>query len=165
MPNRSTPLASVETIAARLADEMGFEFIDIELVKEPAGRFLRVYIDDNGKITLDQLEAYHRKILPQVESVDYDYFEVSSPGVDRPIKKERDFERAKGTEVEVKLYKPENGCKSFEGVLVGLVDGEVVINSEGTEKRFTQKSVALVKPLIRFDESDLADIDEEEEDE
>ena len=89
MPNQSMPLTRVERVAIRLAEQLGFEWVDLELVKEPAGRFLRFYVDKEGGITLDDLENYHRKILPETEDVDYDYMEVSSPGVDRPLKKER----------------------------------------------------------------------------
>ena len=101
MPNQSMPLTRVERVAIRLAEQLGFEWVDLELVKEPAGRFLRFYVDKEGGITLDDLENYHRKILPETEDVDYDYMEVCSPGADRPLKKDKDFERAAGTTVEV----------------------------------------------------------------
>jgi ribosome maturation factor RimP len=96
--------------------------------------------------------------MPLVERVDYDYMEVSSPGADRPLKTPRDFERAKGTVVELKTYRPVNGGKQFTGTLVGLEDGEVVIEpEEGEALRFRQKDVAVVRPLIEFDEEDLQD--------
>ena len=145
-------------IAQKIASEMGVELIDVELVKEPAGRFLRFYIDRPGGISLNELEACHRRILPLVERVDYDYMEVSSPGADRPLKRESDFEKAAGTRVELKTYRAVDGSKRFTGTLVALEDGEIVIESEsGDTLRFPQKDVAVVRPLIEFDEEDLLD--------
>ena len=158
MPSKSMPVREAAQIAERIAREMDVELIDVELVKEPTGHFLRFYVDKPDGIALNDLEAFHRRILPLVERVEYDYMEVSSPGADRPLKTERDFERAAGTVVELKTYKPVNGGKQFSGELVGLVDGEVVIaTADGETLRFARKDVALVRPLIEFDEEDLQD--------
>ncbi len=151
------PVREAKQIAQKIADEMGVELVDVELVKEPTGHFLRFYIEKPDGIALNDLEAYHRRILPLVERVDYDYMEVSSPGADRPLKTEADFERAQGMQVELKTYRPVNGGKQFTGELVGLVDGEIVLNAPGGELRFARKEVALVRPLIEFDEEDLQD--------
>lgn len=157
MPGKSMPVREAKQIAQKIADEMGVELVDVELVKEPTGHFLRFYIEKPDGIALNDLEAYHRRILPLVERVDYDYMEVSSPGADRPLKTEADFERAQGMQVELKTYRPVNGGKQFTGELVGLVDGEIVLNAPGGELRFARKEVALVRPLIEFDEEDLQD--------
>ncbi|MBQ3079272.1 MAG: ribosome maturation factor RimP [Clostridia bacterium] len=162
MPNQGTTLASVEKTAIRLAQELGYEWIDLELVKEPAGRFLRFFIDKEGGITLDDVEAFHRRIQPFAENVDYDYMEVSSPGIDRPLKKEKDFERAKGFEIEVRLYKPLDGQKVYEGELVGLIDGKIVIGTPDGEKAFDQKAVAVARRVINVDEELLSSAFEED---
>lgn len=159
MPNQSNTLVSVERIAIRLAEELGYEWIDLELVKEPAGRFLRFYIDKEGGISLDDVEAFHRRIQPHAENIDYDYMEVSSPGIDRPLKKVRDFERAQGKEIEVKLYKPMDGAKLFTGILVGLEDNKIVIEDGDTRREFDQKAVALARCVLNVDEDMLNDID------
>lgn len=159
MPNQSNTLVSVERIAIRLAEELGYEWIDLELVKEPAGRFLRFYIDKEGGISLDDVEAFHRRIQPHAENIDYDYMEVSSPGIDRPLKKPRDFERAQGKEIEVKLYKPIDGAKLFTGILVGLEDNKIVIEDGDTRREFDQKAVALARCVLNVDEDMLNDID------
>lgn len=159
MPNQSNTLVSVERIAIRLAEELGYEWIDLELVKEPAGRFLRFYIDKEGGISLDDVEAFHRRIQPHAENIDYDYMEVSSPGIDRPLKKVRDFERAQGKEIEVKLYKPMDGAKLFTGILVGLEDNKIVIEDGDTRREFDQKAVALARCVLNVDEDLLNDID------
>ena len=159
MPNQNNTLLSVERTAIRLAEELGYEWIDLELVKEPAGRFLRFYIDKEGGISLDDVEAFHRRIQPHAENIDYDYMEVSSPGIDRPLKKARDFERAQGKEIEVKLYKPQDGAKLFTGVLVGLEDGKIVIEENGVRREFDQKAVALARCVLNVDEELLNDIE------
>ena len=152
------PVREAREIAQRIAAEMNVELVDAELVKEPTGHFLRFYIEKPDGIALDDLEAFHRRILPLVERVDYDYMEVSSPGADRPLKTERDFRRCQGTLVELKTYRPVNGGKQFTGELVGLEEGDVVIATEGGETlRFPLKGVAIVRPLIEFDEEDLQD--------
>ena len=145
-------------IAQKLADELGFELVDVELVKEPTGHFLRFYIDRPDGISLNECETFHRAIMPLVERVEYDYMEVSSPGADRPLKTERDFERAEGLAVELKTYRPVNGAKQFTGDLVGLRDGLIVIKTgEDSELSFEKKDVAIVRPIIDFDEADLED--------
>lgn len=158
MPGHSMPVREAKQIAQKIAQEMQVELVDVELVKEPTGHFLRFYVDRPEGIALNDLEAFHRRILPLVERVEYDYMEVSSPGADRPLKTERDFERAAGTPVELKTYRAVNGAKEFRGELVGLQGDEIVIvDAEGGEARFDRKAVAVVRPLIEFDEEDLQD--------
>lgn len=144
-----------------LANEMQYELVDVELVKEGAGKYLRIYIDKPGGITLDDCEVYHRAIAPKVERVDYDYLEICSPGMDRPLKKQRDFDAHAGKEVQVRLYKPVDKKKVFEGVLVGLLDGEIVLDTPQGQLRFAQKSASRVVPVLRFDELDFDDLNEE----
>ena len=152
------PVKEAAQIAQRIADELQVELVDVELVKEPTGHFLRFYIDKPNGIALNELEAYHRRIQPLVERVEYDYMEVSSPGADRPLKTDRDFARAEGMAVELKTYRPVNGSKQFTGDLVGLRDGSIVLRTgEETELSFEKKDVAIVRPLIEFDEEDLQD--------
>ena len=158
MPRQSMPVKEAAQIAQKVADELQVELVDVELVKEPTGHFLRFYIDKPDGIALDELEAYHRRIQPLVERVEYDYMEVSSPGVDRPLKTQRDFERAAGKAVELKTYRPVNGVKQFTGDLVGLCDDRIVIRTgEDSEMSFEKKDVAIIRPLIEFDEEDLQD--------
>ena len=147
-----------EKIAQQIADEQNVELVDVELVKEPTGHFLRFYIEKPDGISLNELETYHRRIQPLVESVEYDFMEVSSPGADRPLKTERDFARAEGMEVELKTYRPVNGAKQFLGDLVGLKDGVIsIITESGETLSFEKKDVAIVRPVIEFSEEDLKD--------
>ena len=147
-----------EKIAQQIADEQNVELVDVELVKEPTGHFLRFYIEKPDGVSLNELEIFHRRILPLVENVEYDFMEVSSPGADRPLKTERDFARAEGMEVELKTYRPVNGAKQFLGDLVGLKDGVIsIITESGETLSFEKKDVAIVRPVIEFSEEDLKD--------
>ena len=147
-----------EKIAQQIADEQNVELVDVELVKEPTGHFLRFYIEKPDGISLNELETYHRRIQPLVENVEYDFMEVSSPGADRPLKTERDFARAEGMEVELKTYRPVNGAKQFLGDLIGLKDGVIsIITESGETLAFEKKDVAIVRPVIEFSEEDLKD--------
>ncbi len=160
MPKKAMSVREAEKIAQRIAVEQGVELVDVELVKEPSGHFLRFFIEksEGDGISLNELETFHRAILPLVETVEYDYMEVSSPGADRPLKTERDFERAAGLVVELKTYRPVNGAKQFRGELRGLKDGMIgILSDTGEELSFPKKDVAIVRPLIEFDEEDLQD--------
>ncbi len=158
MAGKAMSVKLAAQIAEQIAQKQNVELIDVELVKEPTGRFLRFYIDKPDGIALDELEKFHREIQPLVENVAYDYMEVSSPGADRPLKTEKDFARAEGEDVELKTYKAVNGAKEFRGVLVGLIDGMVVVDVNGVERMsFPQRDVAVVRPLIEFTEEDLQD--------
>ena len=158
MAGKAMSVKQAAQIAEQIAQKQNVELIDVELVKEPTGHFLRFYIDKPDGIALDELEKFHREIQPLVENVAYDYMEVSSPGADRPLKTEKDFARAEGEDVELKTYRAVNGAKEFRGVLVGLIDGMVVVDVNGVEcMSFPQRDVAVVRPLIEFTEEDLQD--------
>ena len=158
MPKKAMSVREAEKIAQQIAIEQNVELVDVELVKEPTGHFLRFYIEKPDGISLNELETYHRRIQPLVENVEYDFMEVSSPGADRPLKTERDFERAEGMEVELKTYRPVNGAKQFLGDLVGLKDGVIsIITESGETLAFEKKDVAIVRPVIEFSEEDLKD--------
>ena len=155
----------VEPRCQRLADEQGLELVDVSLDKEPTGKYLRIYIDKPEGITLDDCEKYHRAIQPQLESYDYDFLEVSSPGVDRPLKKDRDFERALGLEVEVHLFKAVDGSKVFSGELTGW-DKETLTILVGEEERsFSRRAASLVKPLVDMDGVQDVDLTQDETEE
>lgn len=141
-------------LCRKLAEEMHFELIDAELVKEGPGRYLRVYIDKESGITLDDCEKYHRAIQPKLEPVDYDFLEISSPGMDRPLKMDRDYERALGSTVEVKLYKPIDGAKAYQGTLTGYTGETLTITSQAGERMIDRRDAALVKPVIIFEDDE-----------
>ena len=152
----------VEPACRALAEKLSYELVDVELVREGASRYLRIYIDKPDGITLNDCETYHRAVIPIVERVDYDFLEVCSPGIDRPLKKQKDYDAHAGETVEVSLYKPIDRRRRFEGELVGLADGVVTILCEDGEKRFALSDIASCKPVIVITEEDLR-MDEQDE--
>ncbi|CZR96635.1 MULTISPECIES: ribosome maturation factor RimP [unclassified Clostridioides] len=147
--------ATIEEIVTKITDEHGFEMVDVEYVKEAGEYYLRVYIDKEEGISLNECELVSRELSPILDEKDpikENYFlEVSSPGLDRALKKDRDFVRYKGRDVDLKLYKALNGCKQFEGELVGLTEDnniKIIVNSE--EMEFNRKDVAIVRLAIKF---------------
>ena len=150
-------VAAIEARCAKIAADMGYELVDAAVEKEPTGKYLRFYIDRPEGISLDDCEAYHKAVRQLADTVDYDFMEVSSPGIDRPLKKDRDFERALGSEVEIKLFKAIDGVKVITGTLAGLEDGDIVLDTPEGEKRVARKAAALVKPIV--DMSGVEDVD------
>ena len=143
--------AAALPISKKLAEELGYELVEVALDKEPAGKYLRIYLDKPEGITLTDCEAFHRRVQPLIEHLDYDFLEVCSPGLDRPIKTPEDFRRSGGEEVEVRLFKPLDGQKSFQGTLIGLAEGQVLLETAQGRREFPQKSVAGVKRLISLE--------------
>ena len=159
-------VAAIEARCGKIAESMGFELVDAAVEKEPTGRYLRFYIDKPEGISLDDCEAYHKAVRSIADTVDYDFMEVSSPGIDRPLKKDRDFERNLGSEIEVKLFKPMDGAKLLTGILAGLEDGEILLETAEGMKRIPRKAAALVKPVVDMEgieEVDLSGADCSEE--
>ena len=147
----------VEPACAALAEKLQYELVDVELVREGASKYLRIYINKPDGITLSDCETYHRAVAPLVERVDYDFLEVCSPGIDRPLKKQKDYDAHVGDLVEVHLYRAINKCRRFEGELLGLFEDQVKIQAGDTEMSFALKEISLCKPVIVITEDDLGD--------
>ena len=150
--------AAIEARCVKIAEEMGFELVDVAVEKEPTGRYLRFYIDKPEGISLDDCEAYHKAVRSIADAVDYDFMEVSSPGIDRPLKKDRDYERNLGCEIEVKLFRPLEGLKLLTGILAGLEDGEILLETPEGLKRIPRKAAALVKPVVDMEGIEEVDL-------
>lgn len=155
-------VAAIEARCAKIAADMGYELVDAAIEKEPTGKYLRFYIDRPEGISLDDCEAYHKAVRPLAEEIDYDYMEVSSPGLDRPLKTERDFERNFGGEIELHLYRPREGSKVLTGVLTGLEGGEILMEIAGETVRIPRKDAALVRPLVDMEGIEEVDLGEED---
>lgn len=150
-------LAAAEKKCVAVAETMGYELVEITIDKENTGKYLRIYIDRPEGISLDDCERYHRAVQKFFDDCDYDFMEVSSPGIDRPIKKDRDFERAAGSEVEIHLFRPLDGQKILTGILAGLEGNEILLMRGAEEIRIDRKTAALVKPVV--DMSGVEDVD------
>ena len=155
MANTSNTASRVELLLADTAKELNFEIADVEFVKEGQNYYLRVYLDKEGGITINDCELFSKaaeKILDEKDPIEQAYIlEVSSPGLDRPLKKDSDFEKYKGEIIDIKLYKPFNGSKEYQGELKGLIDKNIVIiDDNGEEISFERKSVASVRLAVIF---------------
>ena len=144
-----------EELVQPVVDANGFELVDVEYVKEGGSRYLRAYIDKPGGITVDDCETVSRTLSDLLDREDYiadSYIlEVSSPGLGRPLKKEKDFKRSIGMAVEIRLYRPVNKEKEFEGILTAYDDHSVTIEKEdGTETVFEKADIALIRLAFDF---------------
>ena len=155
-------VAAIEARCGKIAESMGFELVDAAVEKEPTGRYLRFYIDKPEGISLDDCEAYHKAVRSIADTVDYDFMEVSSPGIDRPLKKDRDFDRNVGNEIEIKLFRPADGTKLLTGILAGLEDGDILLDTPDGMKRIPRKAAALVKPVVDMEGIEEVDLSGED---
>ncbi len=145
---------AAELLEPILAD-MDFELVDVEYVKEAGTWYLRSYIDKPGGITVDDCEAVSRQFSDRLDQEDFiedSYImEVSSPGLDRPLKKDKDFERNLGREVEIRTYRPIEKEKEFYGILCAYDDNSVTIEREDQKQmNFLKKDMALIRPALDF---------------
>ena len=140
---------TVTALAAPIAAELGLELWDVEYIREAGQWFLRVYIDKDGGVSINDCEALSRALDPVLDETDpipdsY-VFEVSSAGAERELKRPGDFERFMGSGAEVRLYQPVNGSKSFVGTLSGYDDGNVTLTAAGKELTFEKSQIAQVR--------------------
>ena len=155
MVKREEIEARTEELVMPLITEHQFELVDVEFVKEGSNRYLRLYIDKEGGITVNDCEAISRPLSDMLDVEDYieeSYIlEVSSPGLGRPLKKDKDFKRHLGDEVELRLFGPVDRRKEWEGILTAYDDHTVTIETEdGEEKVFERAGLALIRLAIHF---------------
>ena len=132
-----------------------FELVDVEYVKEGGNWYLRAYIDKPGGITVDDCELVSRQLSDLLDEKDYiedSYIlEVSSPGLGRPLKKDKDFERSLGMEIEIRTYRPVQHQKEFTGLLKAYDKKTITIETENHESmEFDRGDVALVRLALDF---------------
>ncbi|HLR10707.1 MAG TPA: ribosome maturation factor RimP [Sporosarcina sp.] len=149
----------VEGLVQPILDDLTLELVDIEFVKEGSDWFLRVYIDTpEGNIDIDQCALVSERLSEELDRVDpipQNYFlEVSSPGAERPLKKERDFENAVGQYVYIKTYAPIDGMKEFEGYLLSYgpegAEVEVRIKTRTKTVVIEREKMAIARLAIDF---------------
>lgn len=155
MTKREEYEAKTERFLLPLIEEHHFELVDIEYVKEAGNWYLRAYIDKEGGITVDDCEVISRRLGEWLDEKDFiadSYIlEVSSPGLLRPLKKDKDFERNIGRNVEIKLYKPLNKQKDFTGELVSYNKETVTISQEdGSKLVLNRPEIALIRLAFDF---------------
>lgn len=139
-----------EKLVMPIIEAEGFQLWDTEYVKEGADYYLRVYVDKEGGITIDDCVLVSRALEKKLDEEDFIeeayILEVSSPGLTRKLKKDRDFERSIGRKVLVKLYKAENGGKEFTGTLKGFDKDKVFITVDETgDIEFTRDNISTIR--------------------
>ncbi len=141
-----------EALVQPILDEHQYELWDVEYVKEGSNYYLRVYADKEGGITIDDCVTISRALEAKLDEEDFIeeayILEVSSPGLGRPLRRERDFEKSLGAEVEVKLYKAWNGEKEFTGILKSYTKDTVLLVLDEEEHEFQKNEIALIRLAI-----------------
>ena len=146
--------ARTEKMMTPIADRLSLKIYDVEFVKEGEEYYLRVYIDKDGGVTIDDCEAASRALSDELDKEDFIseayILEVSSPGLGRTLKKERHYLNSLGEEVEIKTYKPIDGLKEFTGILKDYKDGTVMIETDAGVMNFTADMIAKASLTIDF---------------
>ena len=155
MARREEYESKVETWLLPLLEKNQFELVDVEYVREAGIWYLRAYIDKEGGITVDDCEVVSRELgdwLDQEDFIEDSYIlEVSSPGLGRPLKKEKDFARSLGKDVEVRLYRPINKQKEFTGTLKAYDADTVTLSMEdGNDLALAKSDIALIRLAFYF---------------
>ncbi len=144
----------VTEFAQPVVEANGCQLWDVEYVREGSERYLRVYIDKEGGVDITDCEAIHRALDPILDERDpiaesY-HFEVCSAGIERALKRERDFIQFMGSPILVKLYRPRNGLKEIPGILRGYENGAITLEAGKETITFTKSEVALVRLRVEF---------------
>lgn len=144
----------VRAFSEPVVQRLGCELWDVEFVREGGEWFLRLYIDKDGGVSINDCEAVSRAIDPildEQDPIEQSYrFEVCSAGLERVLKRPSDFERFLGADVLVKLYRPKNGVKEFPSVLKAYEDGSVTVEYGGGTLHFEKNEIALVRLRATF---------------
>ena len=144
----------VAEFAQPIVEANGCRLWDVEYVREGSERFLRLYIDKDGGVDIDDCERIHRAVDPVLDEKDpipdsY-HFEVCSAGLERALKRPGDFAQFMGSPILVKLYRPRNGLKEIPGILRGYEDGRVTLEAGKETITFEKSEVALVRLRVEF---------------
>lgn len=154
MSKREMYEAKTEELVMPLIEQNNFELVDVEYVKEGGNWYLRVYIDKEGGINLDDCELISRALSDMLDEKDYIeeayILEVSSPGLGRPLKKDKDLQRSLMSEVEIKLYRLKDGQKDYRGILKSYDKDEIIIEENGKEIVFKRSDIALIRLAFDF---------------
>ena len=145
----------VEELVTPIAESMGYEIVEVEYQKKYNGMNLTIFITKEGGIKIEDCEAFSRAIDEPLDILnptnDESYtLNVSSPGLDRPLKNERDYKRNLGKEIELKFYAQVNGKKSIEGVLDSFTADTITINTNGEQNTFELSKISQILPIIKL---------------
>lgn len=142
----------VESLIENKVQELGYTLYDVEYVKEGKDYYLRIYIDSEKGISLDDCELVSNNITELLDKEDYikeQYFlEVSSPGVERVLKKDKHLDNNIGVKVQIKLFKPFNGQKQYEGVLKSFDEDNIVIETATQDLNIERQNIGQIKTIF-----------------
>lgn len=154
MSKRESYEAKTEELLLPIAQTNGVEIYDVEYVKEGSEYYLRAYIDKPEGVNINDCENVSRALSEVLDREDFipDAYilEVSSPGLGRTLKKDRHLEKSIGLEVEIKLYKPLNGSKEYEGVLERFDESSITLSWEEKEHTFLRSDIAMIRLAFDF---------------
>lgn len=152
--NKKELMKKLFAIGEELTESIGFELVDLEFIKEFGSYFLRVYIDKEGGITLDDCQEMSELLSERLDLEDpieqaY-YLEVSSPGLDRPLKTDKDLRRNLGKEIEISLYKPLDNRKKYEGILENFTEEKILIATDNKQIDIPRDAISTIKLALKF---------------
>lgn len=154
MSRRETYEEKAEALLLPIAQKHGVSIYDVEYVKEGSDFYLRAFIDKAEGVNIKDCENVSREfsdVLDREDFIDDSYIlEVSSPGLGRTLKKDRHFSNSIGQDVEIKLFKAQNGCKEFEGNLIGFDDSSVTVSINGEERSILRSDIAIIRLALDF---------------
>ena len=154
MSKREIYEAKTEAFLQPIVDEYGFELVDVEYVKEGANWYLRVYADKEGGINIDDCVLISRALEAKLDAEDFieDAYilEVSSPGLGRPLKKEKDYLRSIGKSIDIKLYQAVEKQKEFTGILKEYSKDHIILEIDHEDMTFEMKGIANARLSLDF---------------
>ena len=145
-----------EEMLAPILEENALSLVDVEYVKEAGTWYLRAYIDKEGGVTIDDCETVSRALSEKLDKNDFIkeayILEISSPGLGRALKKDKDYQRNLGKEIELRTFKKENGGQDFMGTLTAWDKDSLTLETEGKSLVFTRKNLAMIREYVNWNE-------------
>ncbi len=153
--NRNNIIKTVKNSCEPVVEELGYDLVDLEFIKENGSNFLRFYIGKPEGISIDDCQKVSEiveDILDELDPIEESYYlEVSSPGLDRPLKTDKDLKRNKGKDIEINLYKSIDGKKKYIGELLDFTDSHIKIKEETQiEKEIDREAISNIKLAVKF---------------
>ncbi len=152
--NKKELMKKLNAMCDELSQSLNYDLVDVEYVKEFGSYYLRVYIDKEGGITLDDCQNMSELLSERLDKEDpietaY-YLEVSSPGLDRPLKTDKDLKRSLGKDIEISLYKPLDNRKKYEGKLMDFTEEKIVIEVNENLIEIPKDAISVIKLAFKF---------------
>ena len=152
--NKKQIIETSTNIINKIIEGKNYELVDVEYVKEGPFMYLRIYLDKEGGITIDDCSVISREFNKRIDEINFIdeqyYLEVSSPGIDRPFKKDSDFVKNINNEVEIKLYTPVNGTKQLVGILLEKNEDNIVVEVNKDKVAIELKNISKINKAVEL---------------